>query len=95
MKQKNRSGELKITDVDIGDLLLVRADSRNYPVPVYSEHMNGSVFKWGDTGEDNCRNYPLLYIGKARYNRFLYHKFLHGEETYYIRGHHFRYLRKV
>jgi len=95
MKQTNRSGELKVSDVSVGDLLLVRPDSRNFPKPVYNEYMNGSVFRWSDIGKDECRNFALLYVGKTRHNRFSYHKFLHGEDTYYIRGHHFRYLRKV
>jgi hypothetical protein len=94
MKTK-RSSELKVSDVSIGDLVLVREDSRNFPKPVYNEYMNGSVFRWCDMGKDECRNFALLYIGKQRHGQFSFHKFLHGDETYFIRGHHFRYLRKV
>ena len=96
---------LKVSDSSPGDLFKIREDTNYFPNKFHRGSAQGGddiCLRWGSenplnllTSGHNLLGKILIYVGKQRLGRFLYHKFICEDQELFTRGRNFRFLRKL
>jgi len=88
---------LKVSDVEVGDILTIRHDLKSYPNKFFKfkEDKEFPCLRWTQEVNDEFANKILIYLGPQRMDQFLYHEFSCDGEKLFIRSKNFRFLRKV
>ena len=88
---------LKVSDVEVGDLLSIRDDLKSYPDKFFKfkEEREFICLRWTHEFNNDFTGKILIYLGTERMGRFLYHKFSCEGEKLFTRSRNFRFLRKI
>ena len=88
---------LKVSDVEAGDILTIRQDSKSFPHKFFKfkGESQFTCIRWTQEPSDELTDKILIYLGPQQMDQFLYHEFSCDDEKLFIRSKNFKFLRKV